>query len=583
MRHVFRSRLRLLYLLVLVLAVFLVVRLYFVQIVHGSEYALEAQHQYVNTSQQLYDRGTIYFTRKDGTLISAATLATGFLIAIDPEKISDPDAAYAALSSHLTLDRDAFMQHAGKKNDPYEEIAPRVSEEIGAAIEAANIPGVMVVRERWRLYPAGTDAAQTVGFVAYDDANAVVGRYGLERYYETTLARDRNGLFGNFFAELFADIGNAVVDARAAREGDVVTSIEPVVEQKLSEAIAAINTRYHSQETGGIVMDPKTGAIIALQVAPSFDPNHFSDSDPATFANHLVERRYEFGSVMKTLTMTSGIDSGAITADSTYYDTGCITADKKSICNHDSTSTSLHPHGTTSMQTVLSQSLNLGASWVAAQLGHDRMRAYFKSLGMDTETGIDLPSEIPGTLANLDQNRDVNYDTASFGQGIALTPVGMIRALGALANDGAVVTPHVATAVRLESGITRPLSWGEPDPVFKPASVQAVTKMLVTAMDTALLNGKAKTPEMSVAAKTGTAQIASPQGGYYADRYFHSFFGYFPAYDPKFIILLYTVDPRGVDYASETLTGSFVDLVHFLTNYYSIAPDRAQYQSAQGN
>jgi cell division protein FtsI (penicillin-binding protein 3)/stage V sporulation protein D (sporulation-specific penicillin-binding protein) len=579
MRHVFRFRLRILFLVLLIPVALLVIRLYFVQIVHGQDYALQAQHQYVNTSQELYDRGSIYFTRKDGTLISAATLATGFLVAIDPEKVSDPEATYAALSSVITLDKADFMKHAEKKNDPYEEIADRVSEADGEAISNKNLAGVSVIRERWRLYPAGTDAAQTIGFVAYNDDNQIAGRYGLERYYESTLARSGGGLFGNFFAQLFADIGNAVVDARSAKEGDVVTSIEPVVEQKLSETVASINARYSSQETGGIIMDPKTGTIIALQTAPTFDPNQFSDSNVANFGNHLIERRYEFGSVVKSLTMTAGIDAGVITPDSTYYDTGCITVDTKPICDHDSIPTSVHPHGTTGMQEVLSQSLNLGAAFVANKVGHAGIKKYFTELGMGTETGIDLPSEISGTLAGLDTDRDVNYDTASFGQGIAMTPVGMIRALGALANGGSVVTPHLATAIRLESGVTRTLSWGAPEPVFQASSVETVTKMLVTAMDTALLSGKAKIPEMSVAAKTGTAQIASPAGGYYADRYFHSFFGYFPAYDPKFIILLYTVDPKGVSFASETLTSSFADLVKFLTNYYSIPPDRADYKT----
>ncbi len=571
MRHVFRSRIRLIFIVIVLLIALLAVRLYYLQVMKSADYALQAQHQYVNTSQQLYDRGAIYFTRKDGTLISAGTLATGFLVAINPEKIGDPETAYGILSEHLTLAHDAFIQHAEKQNDPYEVIADHVPEEQGNALQAQHISGVSVIRERWRLYPAGESAAQSVGFVAYNDDNSIAGRFGLERYYESTLARDGNGLFGNFFAQLFADIGNSLVDVRAAREGDVITSIEPVVQEKLDETLSAINAKYHSQETGGIIMDPKTGAIVALQTVPTFDPNDFSQTNPAYFANHLVERRYEFGSIMKSLTVASGLDAGVITPTSTYNDTGCIVVDTKRICNHD-----LIPHGTTSVQQLISQSLNVGASWIATRLGHDRMKKYFTSLGMDTETGVDLPSEIKGTLANL-TTRDVDYDTASFGQGIALTPVEMIRALGALANDGSIVTPHLATGIRLSSGITRTLSWGEPERVFTSQSVVGTTNILVTAIDTALLSGKAKTPEMSVAAKTGTAQIASPLGGYYPDRYFHSFFGYFPAHDPKFIILLYTREPQNVQYASETLTGSFVDLVHFLTNYYSIPPDRATY------
>lgn len=575
MRHAFRSRLRYLLIAVALFALLLIVRLYFVQIIHGSDYALAAEHQYVNDSDTLYDRGTVYFTRKDGTLISAATLENGFLLAINPELIKDADATYQTLNAILPLDKNEFMGHADKPNDPYEVIEDHVPEDAGQKIAEADLDGVLVIRERWRVYPAGEEAAQTLGLLGQDASDDTLrGRYGLEREYDSVLSRTGSGLFGNFFAELFANIGDAVSDPRSADAGDVITSIEPVVEEKLDQELAGVQAKYASQATGGIIMDPSTGQIIALDVTPSFDPNNPGDAGLSAFGNPLVERRYEFGSIMKTLTMTSGIDSGVITADTTYDDTGCIKVDTRTICNYD-----LRARGVIPMQQVLSQSLNVGASWIAGRMGHDTMRRYFTALGMDEKTGVDLPSEIQGTLANLTSpGEDVNYDTASFGQGIAQTPVEMIRALGALANYGSIVTPHVATAIRLESGITKQLTYPAPQEVFKPSSVATVTNMLITVVDTALLNGKAKNPAMSVAAKTGTAQIASPQGGYYPGSvYFHSFMGYFPATKPRFIILLYTIKPQGVEYASETLTTSFLDLVHFLTNYYQVSPDRADY------
>jgi len=576
MRHLFRSRLRIVFILILLFAAFLIVRLYFLQVVHGRDYALAAQNQYVNTSDTLYDRGDIYFTRKDGTLISAATLATGFLVAIDPELLTNPEDTYQKINAILPLDHDAFMGHANKTTDPYEVIADQVPEDAGQKISDLDITGVILVRERWRTYPAGSEAAQSIGLVGYNDDNSLEGRYGLERYYDDVLQRPGGGLFGNFFAELFANVGNTLGDAREAKEGDVITSIEPVVEQKLDDELRDVQAKYSSQATGGIIMDPSNGQIVALDVNPSFDPNSFSTGNANTFGNPLVERRYEFGSIMKSLTMTTGIDTGAVTPQTTYNDTGCLTVNKSKICNYD-----LRARGVIPMQQILSQSLNVGASWVATQVGHARMQAYFKALGMDTETGIDLPSEINGTLANLQSpGLDVNYDTASFGQGIALTPVEMIRALGALANHGAIVTPHLATAIRLDNGVTRPLSWGTPTQVFQPSSAATVTNMLITVVDTALLNGKAKNPDYTVAAKTGTAQIAAPGGGYYPGNiFFHSFFGYFPATNPRFIILLYTIRPQGVEYASETLTTSFLDLTHFLTNYYAIPPDRATYEN----
>lgn len=576
MRRAIRSRLRILSLGLFLVAFLLITRLYFVQIVHGADFALRAERQYISASQELYDRGTIYFTRKDGTVLSAASLATGFTIAMAPKRIENPEAVFAALSAHIPVDRDAFFVSVARVEDPYEVIAKRVPEDAGKAIEELDINGIQVERERWRTYPAGTRAAQSIGFVAFDDDDTLAGRFGLERYYNDVLSRGSVGLFGNFFAELFANIDSVVVDARETREGDLVTTIEPVVQEKLDQVLASINAQYGSRETGGIIMDPKTGEILALDTAPSFDANDFANGDPEHFGNPLVEHQYEFGSIVKALTMTAGLDSGAVTVDSTYNDTGCTTLNNKTFCNYD-----LKARGVTPMQQVLSQSLNMGAAYIALQVGHERLRHYFKDLGMGTETGIDLPSEISGNLNNIETSpRDIEYATASYGQGIAQTPVEMIRALGALANQGQVVTPHLVKAIRLESGLEKSLSWGAPERVFSAKAAEDTTRMLVNVVDLKLANGTVKIPEMSVAAKTGTAQIAGPGGKYAENRYFHSFFGYFPAFEPKFIILLYTREPQGVQYASETLTHPYMELTHFLINYYDVPPDRAEYATS---
>ncbi|MDB5245541.1 MAG: hypothetical protein JWN90_646 [Parcubacteria group bacterium] len=570
MRRAFRFRLRVLAGGIALIAFLLIARLYFVQVIHGTEFALRAEHQYVSSSQQLFNRGSIFFTLKDGSPISAATLATGFLIAINPETLKNPEDTFTAIAAKVpTLDHDAFLLAAAKTSDPYEVVAHHVSDDAGRAVDALDLPGVQVERERWREYPAGVGAAQSVGIIAFDNDNLLAGRLGLERYYEDILAHGGEGVFGNFFAELFANLDNVVLDARSAREGDVVTSIEPVVQKKLDQTLAQVQAQYGSKETGGIIMNPRTGEIYALDVYPSFDPNNFKSADANYFGNPLVEKRYEFGSIFKMLTMTSGLDAGVITPDTTYNDTGCIEVNKKRICNYD-----LKARGVIPMQEILSQSLNVGASFIATRLGHQRFHDYFTNLGLGTETGIDLPSEIHGDIHNLNSPRDVEYDTASFGQGIATTPVETIRALSALANDGKIVTPHLATGIRLSSGITKPLSWGEPVQVFKPEAAHETDQMLVKVVDTKLGGGTVKISTMSVGAKTGTAQIAGPDGKYYANLYFHSFFGFFPASDPKFAILLYTREPQGVQYASETLTNPFINLTHFLINYYDLPPDR---------
>lgn len=572
MRRAVRGRLRFLSIVLAAVALLLITRLYFVQIVHGRDFSLRADRQYVSSSQELYDRGSIYFTRKDGTLLSAASLGTGFTLSMSPAKLVNPEDTYAKLVAITPIERDAFFASAARTDDPYEVIAKRVPEEAGRAIDALDLAGVNVTRERWRIYPASTKAAQSIGFVAFDNDNTLAGRIGLEKYYNDVLDRNAVGLFGNFFAELFANLDNVVVDARSARQGDIVTTIDPIVQEKLDQVLAQINSQYGSVETGGIIMDPKTGEIIALDTAPSFDANDFAHSDPAYFGNPLVEHQYEFGSIMKPITMAAGLDAGVITPTSTYNDTGCATVNTQTFCNYD-----LKPRGpVTPMQEILSQSLNIGAAHIATKLGHERFRSYFMKLGFGTETGVDLPGEVSGDIRNIKTSpRDIEYNTASFGQGLAETPVQMIKALGALANHGSVVTPHLARAIRLENGVTKTLSWDKPTQVFSPQSVEDTSRMLVKVVDTKLANGTLTIPEMTVAAKTGTAQIAGPGGKYAQGKYFHSFFGYFPAYEPRYIILLYTKQPQGVQYASETLTHPFMELTHFLINYYVIPPDRA--------
>jgi cell division protein FtsI/penicillin-binding protein 2 len=228
------------------------------------------------------------------------------------------------------------------------------------------------------------------------------------------------------------------------------------------------------------------------------------------------------------------------------------------------------------MQEILNQSLNIGAATVALKVGKDRMADYFSSFGLGTTTGIDLPNEATGIIGNLTKKgQDIDVATASYGQGIATSPVETARALAVLANGGYLVTPHVVKEIQYIDGTKKVLNWPKEGPVLKPETVSTVADMLVTVVDTKLANGKIKMDHYSIGAKTGTAQIADHvNGGYYPDRYLHSFFGFFPAHDPKFIIFLYQIYPKGALYASETLTKPFDDLAKFLINYYSITPDR---------
>ena len=571
-KALFVGRVRFVTALFALLSIVIVGRLYLLQVVRADMYTMRADAQFAPPASPLLMRDSIYFTDKNGTLITAATLTQGFTLAINPAKVADAESLYISLSQIVQeLSHDDFIARATKEGSLYQMVAERLDAQTAAAIHELSLLGVILSKNQWRFYPGGSLAAQELGFVAYNNGNVLEGRYGLERYWEQTLARQDSDLYTNFFVQLFG-AAQAVFNG-TPQTGDLLTTIEPSVQAELERTLAAYANDWHPRLAGGIVMDPKTGEIYAMAINPTFDLNAFgAQKNPFIFKNTMVEDVFEMGSIMKPLTLAAGIDSGVITPESTYKDTGCITVDTKKICNYD-----LRARGEVPMQEILSQSLNLGASYVATQMGPAVMRDYFLNrYKLGEETGIDLPSEAHGLTDNIAKSsRQVEFDTASFGQGIAITPIAMVQALATLANGGKLVPPHFVRAVRYDSGITRALSWAGSSQALQPGSALAVSRMLTQVVDTALVDGKIKIERHSVAAKTGTAQIANPQGGgYYTDRFLHSFFGYFPSYDARFIVFLFALEPQGASYSSQTWALPFHSLTQFLISYYDIPPDR---------
>ena len=563
-------RIRLIVIGICCCALIIVGKLYWIQIVKGETYSEKADKQYVRPAISNFDRGSIFFTSKDNIKVAAATIKDGYTLSINPKLIKDPINVYEALSQYLKIDKDSFIDKASKVGDSYEEIQKKMDRTIGQSIAALKIPGVDVQKENWRIYPGDSLAAQTIGIIGLDKQNKLAGRYGLESYYEDLLTRTTLSSNVNFFAELFSGIKKSVFDD-AKKEGDVQTSIEPTVESYLEKTLVDTKKKWNSDSIGGIIMDPKTGEIYAMAQLPTFNPNDLSNiKDAGIFSNILIENVYEMGSIIKPLTMAAGIDSGAITAKSTYKDEGFLTLSGRKISNYDGKARGVIP-----VQEILSQSLNVGVAWIVSKMGSENFSEYFLKFGLGEKTGIDQPNEQKGLVKNLTTQRDVEVATASYGQGIAMTPIQTIRALSVLANGGLLVTPHIAKGIEYTDGTTETPFEDEPQRVLKKETVDDVTNMLIKVVDTALKKGQVKMEHYSIAAKTGTAQIADPvNGGYYDDRYLHSFFGYFPAYNPKFIVFLYHVYPKGAEFASETLTDPFIQLTKLLINYYEIPPDR---------
>ena len=567
LRSIYRTQILSFVFLFLTLIIF--GRLLYLQVYKHNYFIEQAQKQYTVKNVASFDRGNIFFSHYKSDLVPAAQLVSVYTVAIDPTHINDKEKVFDTINNLVSIDKDIFYSKANKSNDPYEEIVRGVKEDIINKIKESNLVGVSFIKESQRAYPQGDIGSKVLGFVGFDK-DVRSGRYGVERFYDDVLNRNREHVQTNFFAELFANIQSSSVSNEDSQEGDVVLTIDAEVERFLHSTLIDTEKTWKGDLVGGIIMDPNTGAIIAMDAIPSYNPNAFGEvKDANYFDNQLVSGVYEMGSIIKPLTIAAGLDSGVIDEKTTYNDTGFRMLDGYKVKNYDSKA-----RGITPIQTILDKSLNVGIVFVVEQLGSQLFQDYFKKYGFGNETGIDLPSESAGLTKNLDSKVFVDSATAGFGQGFASTPIQTIRALAVLGNGGKLVNPHVVDSVMYKNGDTKKIVPDDAEQILKPDTSERITRMLVHVVDTALVNGKMKMDHYSIAAKTGTAQMVKPGGGYYDDRYLHSFFGYFPAYDPKFIIFLFHTHPKGAEYASATLTDPFFKLTKFLLSYYEVTPDR---------
>jgi len=555
---------------IIVLALLLLGKTFSLQILRNDEFTKEADRSYVQSSG-IFDRGTIFLTSKDGTLMAGATVIRGYLLAVDPGKIENADEVYASLEPFLvTTKKEDFLKRATKQNDPYEEIEKRIERERADAIKKLGIPGVYLYEDTWRYYPGEGILSNVLGFVAYKE-DSLEGQYGLERYYNDILSRRKEQQKVNNFAQVFSHLGSSFF-SKDNPEGDVVTTIETRVQQYLEQTLSDTLETWNADSGFGIIMNPQTGEIYAMTALPSYNNNEFGKvEDISLFRNPLVENVYEFGSVVKPLVVAGALDMGAITSETEYYDAGFIQVEDATIKNFDEKG-----RGQVTVNKILADSLNTGMVFIMQQMGREKFKEYMLSYGIGERTGIDLPSEVKGLVKNLETGGRVEYATSSFGQGISTSPIALARALSTLGNGGYLIQPHIVKKIDYKDMEDKEFIYPkeEQKQVFSADTSHEITKILVSIVDETLGEGSYAQAGYTVAAKTGTAQIPNPSGGYYQDRNRHSFFGYFPAYDPQFIVVLSINHPKGVKYASQTLSSPFFDITDFIIRYYNLPPDR---------
>ncbi len=559
----FTGHIRIIGILFFLVAGVIIYRLFFLQILSAGYYRDIANRQY-NISQNISpiaDRGTIYFREKSGQLVSAAVIKEGFEAVINPSILKNPEEVYKKISYIIPIEKEVFLKSAKKENDVFEIIAHHLEPDTADLIRKMAIDGLDVVSEDWRFYPGGKLASHVLGFVGYKD-NDLVGQYGIEKSYEEYL-KGASESVNNSFTEAFLGLSRELFSQSLENKKDVILTIEPSIQGFLEIMLEKVLRQYSAESAGGIIMDPKTGEILAMAAKPDFDPNFYNKvENPALFLNPLVSNIFEVGSVMKPITIASALDMGRITATTTYYDNGYLIINNTRIETYDA-----KVRGNVDMQTVLNESLNTGAVFAMRQMGKENFRNYILNFGLGEKTGVDLSDEVKGSAASIISSpREIEYATASFGQGIAVTPIGFITAFAALANGGSLVQPYI-----IETAENKPIIRRQ---VLKKETSEEITRMLVKVVDKALLGGTVKIEHYSIAAKTGTAQIPLENQKGYSEDYLHAFIGYAPAFDAKFLTFLYIKRPHGVKYASGSLTSAFMEITKFLLNYYEIPPDR---------
>lgn len=564
----FLLRLRLIFMSITLVGFVLIANLFHIQIANGDAFRAQADGQYVVSTYNSFERGSIFFEQEDGTRISAAGQRSGYKISVNPSSFdADPNEIYQNIATIIDFDQDVLTKALSRKSKKYVEIANHISKEDGEKIKELVGSAVQLHEEKWRVYPLKGSAAHSLGFLGFK-GDEYAGRYGLERQYEDTLKREDVDIYTNFFARVFHNVQN-FVDTDTVPEGDIIATLDPQVQLFFEKQLKGIQDEWNSESVGGIIMNPKTGEIYSMGAFPNFDNNDFSDQKISVFKNPIIENIYEFGSIVKPLVVAAAIDNKNIDhTDMKFFDEGSVQVEKRIIKNFDG-----RGRGWVGTQEILSQSLNTGMVYITKQIPKADFRKYFNRFGFTEKTGIDLPNEGNNLTSNLKSNRDIEFANISFGQGIAVTPISMIKALAVMANKGNSVNPHIVKKIEYTNGFSKTIDSNDQDSVLNPETSAEISRMLVNVFDN-YQNGNVKLDNYSIAAKTGTAQIPDPKGGYYDDRNLHSFFGYFPAYEPEFIVLMYTVHPKGVKYASQTLIDPFRETAKYLINYYNIPPDR---------
>jgi cell division protein FtsI/penicillin-binding protein 2 len=541
-------------------------RLYNLQVSAHAYYQEMASDQHKMYEDLIPKRGEIFAKDGSGYYPVAVNRELSLVYAV-PKEVEDPKNEARELAIILQIDERELEEKLDQPNGWYAVIAHKVEDDKADEIKSKKLKGIYTTPESQRFYPAGNFASQVIGFVG-SDGEKTVGRYGLEAYWDKEL----QGTSGSLEQE--HDTGGrwiSIADKKlvpAQNGADLYLTIDHTIQYRAEMAIKKSVEKYQADRGSIVVIDSKTGGVLAMASAPDFNLNDYSQiEDMSLFANPAVSDNYECGSIFKVITLASGVDAKVVSPDTTYVDTGAVNEAGYTIMNSDQKA-----NGVQTMTQVLEKSLNTGAIYVEKLLGNLRFLEYVKNFGFGSKTGIDTIGEASGNISGLKELRNINSFTAAFGQGLSVTPIQFAGAMAAIANGGELMKPHFVEKLAYPDGRVDDIQpQGVRSVISKDASLDA-TRMLVSVVQ----NGhgkKAGVPGYLVAGKTGTAQVPKKNGGGYEDgQHIGSFAGFAPAYDPKFAMLVKLDNPKNVEWAESSAGPTFGEMAKFLLDYYNVEP-----------
>jgi cell division protein FtsI (penicillin-binding protein 3) len=541
----------------LLLAVFVLLfaatlgRAVWLQGVQASSLERMAFRQHRETIEIPAGRGTIY--DRTGEPLAIGQQAT--TVYADPRRVKDPRAAALAAERTLGVDAEELYPLLANQKSHFVYVKRKGDPIKAAALAKLELPGLGFYAEELRAYPQRTVAAQVLGYAGVDNT----GLEGLER----SLDRDLAGRPGQ--QTIVKDgRGNPidVVETRAEHQGeDVFLTLDHQIQANAEAVLRDTVRRWSAKSATAIVLDPKTGAVLAMAIAPGFDANRFASTPPDRIRNRAITDTYEPGSTFKVVTVAGALSEKLVAPTTAFTLETRIKVADRWINEHE-------PRATQRMSVaqILSQSSNVGTITLAQMLGKERVLNWIDRFGFGQKTGFDYPGESVGILPGYWSGSTIG--NVPIGQGIAVTPLQMASAYAAIANDGVLAQPHLVERIGSKRN-----TFGRGERVI--SSVVA-TQLMTMLRDVVSAEGGtgalAAVPGYTVAGKTGTAAKPEP-GGYSTSRYVASFVGVIPAKDPRLVVLVSVDEPRGAIWGGVVAAPAFADIARFNLQYLEVAPD----------